>query len=585
MTGISLVIITHNEERNIERCINAAAGIADEVIIVDSGSSDNTVIIAKKLGARCFHQDWLGYAQQKDFANSLASYDYILSLDADEVISDELRKVILAHKSSLQGAYELNRLTNYCGSWVKHSSWYPDWKVRLFPKNKARWNGAIVHEELLLDKNVQITRLQPVLFHFSYYDRHEHRMRADKYSRLTAQKMFASGKRANLLQPAISAAGRWLKMYVFRLGFLDGRAGLDIATISAKSNFYKYRELRRLHLLSLRKPLRHICISRTDSIGDVILTLPLAGVIKQAWPQAKITFIGKTYTESIIRGSRFIDNFLNADELLSLSPDQRMDLFNSSQFDAVIHVFPNKVMAKAAKAAGVPIRIGVAKRLAHWFYCNYRPWFSRKNSPLHEAQLNLKLLAPLNLQDAADITEIPAFYGFDPSFPCNAINLIDKEKFNLILHPKSRGSAVEWSLASYASLIKSLPQNQFKIFITGTSAEKEWMGNNSLPWNQPNVVDLTGKLNLQELMAFIAQSDALIAASTGPLHIAAASGIAALGLYSPKRPIHPGRWAPVGKKASVLVANSHPANAQGLEISVEDVVSRVLALAEGKRSK
>lgn len=584
MTKISLVIITLNEEHNIARCIQAAQGIVDEIIVLDSGSTDNTVKLATQLGASCYFKEWMGYAVQKDYANSLAAYPYILSLDADEVLSDKLRSSILAIKSNLTDAYELNRLTNYCGHWVKHSSWYPDRKVRLFPKNKARWNGAIVHEELLLDADLKVERLKGDLFHYSYSSSFEHRMRADKYSRLTALKLFNAGKRASVFKPLISALGRWLKMYVFRLGFLDGWAGLKIAGISAQSNHYKYLELRRLGKLKSINPPKHIAISRTDSIGDVILTLPMCGIIKRTWPDVKITFIGKTYTEAVIRSCKYVNEFLNVDEILALEPAMQQKVFDNEKIDAIIHVFPNSTLAKMSAKAGIPIRIGTAKRWIHWTTCNFLPWLSRKNSALHEAQLNLKLLKPLQLQYAADLSELPLFYGFEPrmSLAPQFQQMLEDRRFKLVIHPKSRGSAVEWSLASYSSLIDKLPSELFAIFITGTAVERGLISDSALPWGKSNVYDLTGKLNLDELISFIASCDALLAASTGPLHIASASGLNAIGLYSPKRPIHAGRWAPIGKKATFFVARSHPSAGESLDIAVEQVAEKLLDLQVGK---
>lgn len=584
MTKISLVIITLNEEHNIARCIQATQGIVDEIIVLDSGSTDNTVKLASQLAALCYFKKWTGYASQKDYANSLASHPYILSLDADEVLSDKLRASILALKSDLKSAYELNRLTNYCGHWVKYSSWYPDKKVRLFPKNKARWDGAIVHEELLLDADLKVESLQGDLLHYSYNSTFEHRLRADKYSRLTAQKLFSAGIKASVLKPVLSAVGRWLKMYVFRLGFLDGWAGFKIAGISAISNHYKYLELRRLWKFKSTKSPNHIAISRTDSIGDVILTLPMCGIIKKAWPDTKITFIGKTYTEAVIRACKNVDEFLNVDEILAMEPALRQEVVENIKLDVIIHVFPNATLARLASKVGVPIRIGAAKRLIHWTTCNFKPWFSRKNSALHEAQLNLKLLKPLHLQYAADLSELAMDCGFESRVPLaqQFQQFTNDGRFKLVIHPKSRGSAVEWSLASYSALIEALPQELFAVFITGTAVERELISDHGLPWKKPNVHDLTGKLNLDELITFIASCDALLAASTGPLHIASACGINAIGLYSPKRPMHAGRWAPIGKRATFFVAKSHPAEGASLDISVAQVLEKLLDLQVGK---
>lgn len=246
MSSISAVIITHNEERNIGRCLDSLNGVADEVVVIDSGSTDDTKQICEAKGARFIHNDWAGYSGQKNFANSQASCSYIYSVDADEALSDELKASILkAKQEGLTGVYSHNRLTNYCGKWIKHLGWYPDRKVRLFPKS-TRWEGEI-HEQLVFEGNPTDTFLTGDLLHYSYYDYESHRKRADKYSMLTAKKMFDQGRKASALKPTIAAIGRFMSMYIIKAGFLDGFAGYKISVISAQSNAVKYRELNRLH--------------------------------------------------------------------------------------------------------------------------------------------------------------------------------------------------------------------------------------------------------------------------------------------------------------------------------------------------
>jgi len=221
--------------------------------------------------------------------------------------------------------------------------------------------------------------------------------------------------------------------------------------------------------------------------------------------------------------------------------------------DTIIHVFPNKLIARAAWQARIPQRIGTTNRLYHWLYCNIRVPLSRKNSPWHEAQLNLRLLEPLGARESYTLEEISGFYGLTrlANLPPAVAALLSPDRFNLILHPKSRGSAREWGLDNFRQLIALLPRERFNIFLTGTAAEGKLL--EPLRQEFPFLTDLTGRLSLGELMSFIARADGLVAASTGPLHLAAALGINALGIYPPIRPMHPGRWAPVGKKAAVFV--------------------------------
>jgi (heptosyl)LPS beta-1,4-glucosyltransferase len=245
---ISATIITFNEERNIERCIRSLKNVVDEIVVLDSNSTDNTQKICKDMGVVFHTRAWEGYAASKNHLNSLASHDYILSIDADEALDDELTDSINKIKAlNDPEVYSVNRLTNYCGKWIKHSGWYPDVKVRLFPKETSHWQGEFVHEELVYPTNLNVIELEGHLLHYSYYDFVEHRARADKYSALTAQKMNSQGKKASVFKPILSGVGRFVSMYIFKLGVLDGYMGFKIAQISAQSNVFKYQELRRLN--------------------------------------------------------------------------------------------------------------------------------------------------------------------------------------------------------------------------------------------------------------------------------------------------------------------------------------------------
>lgn len=244
---ISVTIITLNEERNIERCIRSVQEVADEIIVLDAFSSDNTPVICRELDVRFEQRKWDGYAPTKNYLNSLAQCDYILSMDADEALDETLKEEILALKHLNEPEiYSVNRLTNYCGKWIKHSGWYPDVKVRLFPKKDSYWSGEHVHEELVHSAHIPVKQLKGHLEHYSYYTYQEHRERADKYSALTARKMFEAGNRASIIKPYISGLMRFVKMYILQLGFLDGKMGFKIAQISCQSNVFKYKELRRI---------------------------------------------------------------------------------------------------------------------------------------------------------------------------------------------------------------------------------------------------------------------------------------------------------------------------------------------------
>jgi len=247
MQPLSAVLITRNEARNIGRCLEALQGVCEDVVVVDAESTDETRSIAAGHGARVTVRAWTDYSDQKNFANALAAHDLLLSLDADEVLSPELRRSIVAVKQAgARGAYSMHRLTNYCGSWVRHGGWYPDTKVRLFDRRQARWEGEHVHETLVLASGTPITLLHGDLLHYSYHTIADHEARIERYSDLHARKMLAAGRHAGPVKLWLSPVAKFVQGYLLQGGFLDGRAGLDIARLSARAVHLKYAKLNAL---------------------------------------------------------------------------------------------------------------------------------------------------------------------------------------------------------------------------------------------------------------------------------------------------------------------------------------------------
>ncbi len=294
---------------------------------------------------------------------------------------------------------------------------------------------------------------------------------------------------------------------------------------------------------------RTIVLSRADSIGDVMLTLPLAGLLKERFPGVRIIFLGRRYTLPVLRCCARVDE---AVALEDLGPDPTGHI-RSWNAEAIVHVFPHREVARWAKAAGIPLRIGTSHRWWHWLTCNARVGFSRRKSALHEAQLNVKLLAPLGIEGVPSLGDLSTASGFAAPPPDATVSaLLAPGRKRVILHPHSKGSAVEWGLENFAALIHLLDPRRWQVIVTGTTAEADrYRG--ALPLDLPHVMDAGGRLSLDQLVMLIGAGDALVAASTGPLHIAAACGRRAIGLYSMRRPIHPGRWAPVGADAHALV--------------------------------
>ncbi|MFA6950400.1 MAG: glycosyltransferase family 2 protein [Lentimicrobiaceae bacterium] len=248
MAKLSVVIITLNEEKNITRCLSSVEGLTDDIVVVDSGSDDLTASICESFGVNFHTHNWEGYAATKNYANSLAKNPLILSLDADEALSDELResirKVLVNQKAS---AYSMNRCTNYCGKWIKHGGWYPDSKIRLFNNDEGSWAGSLIHEAIKLKNGAPIEHLKGDLLHYSYYTIADHVSQANKFTDLTALKAFQDGKKSTLWHIIFSPAIKFLRDYIFKAGFLDGYYGLIICCISAFATFMKYVKIHQLN--------------------------------------------------------------------------------------------------------------------------------------------------------------------------------------------------------------------------------------------------------------------------------------------------------------------------------------------------
>jgi ADP-heptose:LPS heptosyltransferase len=316
-----------------------------------------------------------------------------------------------------------------------------------------------------------------------------------------------------------------------------------------------------------------IIVSRTDRIGDVVLTLPLCALLRSQLG-AQVVALGRSYTRPLLEASPHVDEVLDWDAVSERDATVQRDFLRATGADAIVHVFPRPDIARAALAAGIPLRIGTSHRWFHWVTCNALEHFSRKRSDLHEAQLNVRLARRLLGPSVPSLAVLTSLTTIAPrvSLPAAVSTRLREDRFRLVLHPGSSGSALEWPLERWATLAESLDPARVQLLITGSAAEgvalREWMS--ALP---AGVVDLTGRLDLAELIALLARVDGLIAASTGPLHLAAAAGVHALGLFAATPPIHPGRWAPLGPRAEVLVAPDADVSA----ITAAKVVERVHA--------
>jgi glycosyltransferase involved in cell wall biosynthesis len=242
---ISATIITLNEQGNLARAIESLR-CCDEVVVVDSGSSDRTMEIAAKLGARIVEAPWRGYAGQKNFATEQAAFDWVLSIDADEALSEALEAEIwqIKKKGPEFDAYTMPRMAKYLGRWILHSGWYPDRKVRLYDRRKARWVGEYVHEAVRVDG--RIGHLQYNLLHYTFDSLSEHLKSMDRYTTLAAAELVSQGRRVDFEDLLLGPLWTFIRTFIFRAGFLDGVEGLTIAFMAAFYNFLKFAKARNM---------------------------------------------------------------------------------------------------------------------------------------------------------------------------------------------------------------------------------------------------------------------------------------------------------------------------------------------------
>ena len=324
-----------------------------------------------------------------------------------------------------------------------------------------------------------------------------------------------------------------------------------------------------------------IVISRTDSIGDVVLTLPICGWLKEKFPYARILFLGKSYTAPVVACYEAVDEFVAWDDIEDLPLPSRVDAFKKWNADVFIHVFPDKELAKLAKKAKIPVRIGTSHRSFHFLNCNVRPNFTRKNADEHEAQLNFHLLKHFGVHKLPSLENckelITAYFKPNKALNPAVESLLAKDGKNIVLHPRSKGSAIEWNIDNYEKLAITLAKQGHTVFFSGTEQEgASFRG--KIP-SHPLIHDLSGKLSLIEFITFLTHIDAMVACSTGPLHLAAILDKKAIGLYTSQRPMHPGRWQPLGGDVEILVDDTEIEDNNEkhfLEISVEDVMKSLV---------
>lgn len=295
-----------------------------------------------------------------------------------------------------------------------------------------------------------------------------------------------------------------------------------------------------------------IVLSRTDAIGDAVVTLTTAGWIKHHAPETHVTVVARRYAMPVWRHCAHADRLVALEELRDAGEEGAVEALRSLGAGAIVHVFPQRDVARWAQKAGIPRRVGTGRRWWNWLTCNERVHYSRRQSSLHEAQLNIGLLKPFGLPVPASPRDLVPHLGFRVPPPSETVRaLLGPGKRHLVVHPLL-GSGVGWGLPNFAALLRAVDRERWRVLVTGTAAEAErYRG--ALPLDLPHVTDTGGHLDLDGVIQLIGASDAFVSASTGPLHLAAAAGIRAVGLFSMRRPIFPTRWAPIGADAHALV--------------------------------
>lgn len=246
-TKISVVIITKNEADHIENCLNACLGFTDDMIVVDSGSTDQTVALAESLGARVYKQEWLGYGPQKNFGNQQSKYDWILSLDADERPNQELIHFLKSAQLKNGHIYQMKLIDHFADRKIKYSELRPKWKKRLYNRNEVKWNRNVVHELLEIPKEIKILKISGKILHYSYNNIDDFRNKILYYAQLGAQQMHKEGIRPSVFKKYFNPYFRFFRSYIMYGGFLEGKLGFQISNILKKGLMYKYQTLKSIN--------------------------------------------------------------------------------------------------------------------------------------------------------------------------------------------------------------------------------------------------------------------------------------------------------------------------------------------------
>ncbi|BDU49680.1 glycosyltransferase [Haliovirga abyssi] len=536
---ISVSMITYNEENKLEKTLKSVYNWVDEIVIVDSYSSDKTVEIAKKYGAKVYIEDWKGFGKQKNSALEKCTGDWILLIDADEEITENLRDEILNIINSdkiEKNVYKIPRIS----WWFGKKTHEKDSVIRLVKKDSGKYNEKEVHEEFVTKENIGV--LKNSINHYTYVSLEEYFMKFNKYTTLAALELRKKGRKFNLGRLFFEPIRNFLKIYIGKKGILEGYYGFLRAILSGMYGIVRYSKL---YLLEKENP--NILISRTDKIGDLVLSVPSFSKIRNMYPNAKIAILVRNYNYDIVKNLPYIDEVIKIDDYSEKELIKKIRKFNANIF---IALFTNKFIGKLSIKSKAKYRIGPYSKLHSFFSYNKGVFQKRSKSIKNEAEYNLDLIKRVdgklfyNSKDG----ESKIYLGESNKKLAEKFYVekrINKKLKTIVIHPFSGGSAKNLTIEQYIELIKRIKQElDINVVVTGGIGDKA-----KIDYFRKKIIDVNyfiGKRSILDLAAIINKGDIFIGSSTGPTHIAGILGKDIVAIYPKIKAQSKIRWGVLG---------------------------------------
>lgn len=512
--NISAVIITFNEEKNIERCLNSLKDVADEIVVIDSFSTDKTKEICLKHNVKFIENSFEGHIQQKNFAKDQATYDYVLSLDADEALSKGLKKQILEEKQDLKyDGYSFKRLNNYCGKFIKHSGWYPDRKLRLWNRKKGKWGGKNPHDKFILNEGCSIKKINEDLLHYTFYNYDEHLIQTRKFS---VHKNHAKEFKLNLFLSIIKAKAKFLHTYILNRGFLDGNAGFKIALTKSLSILTQYAENKKEK--NKNSEIKNICFSNTTSFwggGEKWHYSASSYFNDRGFTVSAIANTKSELGKKLLSKSIIVKNIKNSSLsfLNIIKIKKQMNFFKKNKVQHLIINGPADLKSSgiAAWLAGVPdiiYRRGIAKKPSRGFLNKLLFLVIVDRFITNSNDTFSNLIANLDI-DASKIKNKVIYNGVSIKEVSDKAN--ENKVFtigNLARLTKQKG---HHHLIKIAKELKNSADFDFKIIIGGIGEEEENIKANIKKENLEKNIELIGFVN--DVQKFMSETDLFVSTS------------------------------------------------------------------------